>query len=53
MKRPSGKTPMHKKKTPPFLLTFEIYNMNVHNCMIDSGASSNVMPLAVCKKINA
>ena len=39
--------------TPPFLLTFEIFNRNVHNCMVDSGASSNVMPYSVCKKLNA
>ena len=32
---------------------FEIFNQNVHNCMIDSGASSNVMPYSVCKKLNA
>jgi hypothetical protein len=24
--------------TPPFLFTFEIFNRNVHNCLIDSGA---------------
>ena len=41
------------KGTPPFLLTFEIFNMNVHNCMVESGASSNVMPLSMCKKLNA
>jgi hypothetical protein len=29
--------------TPPFLLTFEIFNRNVHNCLVDSKASSNVM----------
>ena len=39
-------------KTPPFLLTLEILNHNVHNCLVDSGSSVNVMPLAVCKKIN-
>jgi hypothetical protein len=38
---------------PPFLLTFEIYNINLHNCLVDSGASSNVMPLSICKKLNA
>ena len=27
------------KRVPPFLLNFEIFNRNVHNCMIDSGAS--------------
>ena len=41
-----------KYKTPTFLLTFEIFNHNVHNCLVDSGALVNVMPLLVCKKIN-
>ena len=41
-----------KNKNPPFLLTFEIFNHNVHNCLVDSGASVNVMPISVCKKIN-
>jgi hypothetical protein len=31
---------------PPFLLTFEVFNKNLHNCLVDSRASSNVMPLA-------
>ena len=43
---------MSKTKHPPFLLTFEIFNHNVHNCLADSGASINVMPISVCKKIN-
>lgn len=38
---------------PPFILAFEIFNYNVHNCLIDSSASTNVMPLSVAKKINA
>ena len=41
-----------KNKQPPFLLTFEIFNHNVHNCLVDSGASVNLMPISVCKKIN-
>ena len=41
-----------KSKHPPFLLTFEIFNHNVHNCLVDSGESVNVMPILVCKKIN-
>ena len=41
------------KKTPTFLLTFEIFNRNVHNFMVDSGTSSNAMPLSSCKNINA
>ena len=41
-----------KYKTPAFLLTFEIFNYNVHNYLVDSGASVNVMQLLVCKQIN-
>ena len=41
-----------KCKTPPFLLTFEIFNHNVHNFLVDSGASINIMPLLVYKRIN-
>ena len=41
-----------KSTTPPFLLTFEIFNRNAHNFMVDSGASSNVMPLSICKRMN-
>jgi hypothetical protein len=37
-----------RRNVPPFLLTFKIFNRNVHNCMVDSGASSNVMPWTVC-----
>lgn len=39
--------------THPFLLTFEIFNMNVYKCVVDLGASSNVMPYHICKKINS
>ena len=39
--------------TPPFMLMFEICNRKVHNCMIDLGASKNIMPYSVCKKLNA
>lgn len=42
-----------KYQTPPFLLTFKIYNMNVHNYLADLGASTNVVPLAVCQKLKA
>ena len=39
--------------TPPFLITFEILNMNVHNCLVYSSASSTVMPYAVAKTLHA
>ena len=41
-----------KYKTSVFLLTFEIFNYNVHNCLVDSGASVNFMSFSVCKQIN-
>ena len=31
-----------RSHTPPFRLTYEIFNKNVHNCLVDSGASMNI-----------
>lgn len=41
-----------KSLFPPFLLSFEIFNFNVHNKMVYFGAPVNVMPLSITKKIN-
>ena len=41
-----------KSHTPPFLLTFEVFNKNFHNCLVDSSASSNILPKTVCAKLN-
>lgn len=38
--------------TPPFILTFEIFNKNLHDCLVYSRASSNIMPKTVCAKLN-
>lgn len=38
--------------TPPLLLSYEIFNKNVHNCLIDSGAYSNIIPRTKCTKLN-
>jgi hypothetical protein len=38
---------------PPFLFTFEVFNRNLHKCLVDSGASSNLMPFSIYKKLNA
>jgi len=38
---------------PPFLLSFEIFNYYVHNCLVDSGTVANVMPISIAKQINA
>jgi hypothetical protein len=40
-------------QTPPFILTFDIFNKNVHKNLVDLGASSNVMLYLVCKKLKA
>ena len=37
-----------RSHTPPFLLTYEVFNKNVHNCLVDSGASSNILPRSIC-----
>jgi len=36
----------------PFLLNFKLFNKNFHNCLVDSEASSNIMPYSVCSKLN-
>ena len=41
-----------RSQTLPFLLSFEIFNHNVHNCLVDYGSSSNFIPLSICKNIN-
>ena len=40
-----------KDEPAPFLLLVRIFGKLLHNCLIDSGASSNVMPLAICRKL--
>ena len=40
-----------KSHTPPFILTFVVFK-NFHNCFVDSGASSNILPKTVCAKLN-
>jgi hypothetical protein len=42
-----------RSHTPSFLLTFKIFNKNVHNCLVDSGASLNIISYSVCLQINA
>lgn len=40
-----------RSHTPPFLLTYEVFNKNLHNCLVDSGASSNMLPKSICEKL--
>ena len=41
-----------KSHTPPLLLNFEVFKKNIHNCLFDSGASSNILPRTVYVKLN-
>jgi len=40
-----------KSQVLPFLLTYEIFNFNVHNFLTDLGVSCNIMPFSVFQKI--
>ena len=41
-----------RSHTPPFLLTYENFNKNVHNCLVDSGVSSNILLKSIRTKLN-
>lgn len=38
-------------KNLAFLLSLEIYGKNLHNCLIDSDASRNVIPYSIWQKL--
>ena len=40
-----------KDEPAPFLLSVRMFEKLLHNCLIDSGASSNVMPLNICRRL--
>ena len=40
-----------KVEVPPFLLSIRIYGKNLHNFLIDLGASCNVMPLSIAQRL--
>ena len=37
--------------TPPFYVSLVIHDLLLHNCMLDSGASHNLMPLSVMEQL--
>lgn len=43
---------IYHSMTPRFLLTLQMFNKKVHNCLVDSEASSNVIPYAIFQKLN-
>ena len=38
--------------TPPFYISLLMHTFILHNCMLDSGTSHNLMPLSVMKQLN-
>ena len=40
-----------KVEVPLFLLSIRICGKNIHNCLIDSGALCNVMPLMIAQRL--
>ena len=40
-----------KVEVPPFFLSIKLYGKNPHNCLIDSEASCNVMPLSIAQNL--
>ena len=40
-----------KDSYPPFYISLNIHDKILHNCLLDSGASHNLMPKAVMDKI--
>ena len=37
--------------TPPFYVSLVIHDLLLHNCMLDSGASHNLLPLSVMEQL--
>jgi hypothetical protein len=40
-----------KGKVPPFYITIENHDVVLHNCLIDTGATNNIMPLSVMEAL--
>ena len=45
------KTESDASAAPPFYITLTIHDQMIHNCLLDSGASHNLMPKAVMEAL--
>ena len=45
------KTKNHGSSYPPFYITLTIHDQMIHNCLLDSGASHNLMPKVVMEAL--
>ena len=47
----STKPKQSRGKVPPFFISLETEELIIHNCMVDSGDTHNIMPLPIMKTI--
>lgn len=40
-----------RRRVPPFLISLETNNLIIHNCMVDCGATHNIMPFSVMRNV--
>ena len=45
------KTENEAGASPPFYVTLTVHDQMIHNCLLDSGASHNLMPKAVMEAL--
>jgi hypothetical protein len=38
-------------KIPPFYISIENHYIELHNCLVDTNAKNNIMPLAVMEEL--
>ena len=47
----SDKTENDSNSSPPFYITLTIHDQMIHNCLLDFGASHNLMPKVVMEAL--
>ena len=47
----ADKTKNYSNSSPPFYITLTVHDQMVHNCLLDSGSSHNLMPKAVMEAL--
>ena len=45
------KTKNDSNSSPPFYITLTVHDQMIHNCLLDSGASHNLMPKAIMEAL--
>jgi hypothetical protein len=48
---PGQSTANMRGKIPPFYISIENHDVALHNCLVDTGAMNNIMPLAVMEAL--